>query len=202
MACTIIIAQGSTGELSGWDRVASDLINAGHPILSIRSHGESLKDDAESLTNLIGSIDGQVLLVGHSYGGAVISAVSPESGDIAGLAFISAFAPEPGESCVSLSTMFADGPPVELDPPQKPALSEPITVQPLWRLLPTWFLFGSQDPEIPAEGHHYMAKRAGSRRTVEVPGASRTVAVSHPALAADIVLEAARLPRWAEPLIP
>ena len=51
---------------------------------------------------------------------------------------------------------------------------------PLWRSVPSWFLFGELDRNIPAGAHHVMAERAGARRTVEVPGASHVVGISHP----------------------
>ena len=65
-----------------------------------------LASDAASVSDLVGSIDGPVVLVAHSYGGAVISNVDPDAGDIVGLVYVNGFAPAPGESCFALSTMF------------------------------------------------------------------------------------------------
>jgi pimeloyl-ACP methyl ester carboxylesterase len=65
---------------------------------------------------------------------------------------------------------------------------------PLWKELPSWFLIGAEDRNIPAALQHYMAKRAGARRTIEIPGASHAVAVSQPGATADLILEAAALP--------
>ena len=53
-------------------------------------------------------------------------------------------------------------------------------------------MFGELDRNIPAGAHRIMAERAGSRRTVEIAGASHVVGVSHPAEVADVVLEATR----------
>ena len=61
---------------------------------------------------------------------------------------------------------------------------------PVWQSLPSWFVFGSGDKNIPVEGHRFMADRAASRKTVEVDGASHSVMVSHPDEVADLILEA------------
>jgi pimeloyl-ACP methyl ester carboxylesterase len=76
-------------------------------------------------------------------------------------------------------------------PVTEAALFEPSGDSPLWRTVPSWFLFGELDRNIPAGAHHIMAERAGSRRTVEIAGASHAVGVSHPAETAQIILEAA-----------
>ena len=59
-------------------------------------------------------------------------------------------------------------------------LFEPSGDRPLWRSVPSWFIFGELDHNIPAGAHRVMAERAGSRRTVEIAGASHVVGVSHP----------------------
>ena len=52
-------------------------------------------------------------------------------------------------------------------------------------------MFGEEDRNIPAALEHYMAKRAGARRTIEIPGASHAVSVAHPDATARLILEAA-----------
>jgi pimeloyl-ACP methyl ester carboxylesterase len=69
------------------------------------------------------------------------------------------------------------------------ALQEP-SGEPLWKKLPSWFLFGEEDRNIPKELQHYMAKRAGAHRTIEIPGASHAVSVAHPEATAHLILEA------------
>jgi pimeloyl-ACP methyl ester carboxylesterase len=56
--------------------------------------------------------------------------------------------------------------------------------------VPSWFLFGAEDRNIPAAVHRFMADRAGSRRTVELVGGSHTVAVPEAARAVDLIEEA------------
>jgi pimeloyl-ACP methyl ester carboxylesterase len=76
-------------------------------------------------------------------------------------------------------------------PVTQEALFAPSAERPLWRELPSWFLIGEEDRNIPAELQRFMAERAGSQRTVEIPGASHAVAVSQPQATADVILEAA-----------
>jgi pimeloyl-ACP methyl ester carboxylesterase len=71
------------------------------------------------------------------------------------------------------------------------ALFEPSGDRPLWRSAPSWFVFGELDHNIPAGAHHIMAERAGSKRTIEIAGASHVVGVSHPSETAQLILEAA-----------
>jgi pimeloyl-ACP methyl ester carboxylesterase len=56
--------------------------------------------------DLVRTIDGPVVLVGHSYGGMMISNVTATAGDITGLVYVAAFAPEPGESALTLAQRF------------------------------------------------------------------------------------------------
>jgi pimeloyl-ACP methyl ester carboxylesterase len=74
------------------------------------------------------------------------------------------------------------------------ALQEPAGERPLWKELPSWFLYGDRDRNIPAALQRFMAERALSRRSVEIAGASHAIAVSQPERTARIVLEAAAAP--------
>ena len=61
---------------------------------------------------------------------------------------------------------------------------------PAWRSVPSWFVFGELDKNIPAAVHAFMAERAGAKQTVEVPGSSHVVMVSHPRVVAETILAA------------
>ena len=78
-------------------------------------------------------------------------------------------------------------------PATQEALVEPSGERPLWKDVPSWFLIGEEDRIIPAALQHYMAERAGAQRTIEIPGASHAIAVSHPDATAHLILEAAAL---------
>lgn len=72
------------------------------------------------------------------------------------------------------------------------ALGGELTVsEPGWRSLPSWFVFGESDRNIPVAALRFMAERAGSRGTREVAGASHAVAVSQPGTVAAAILDAA-----------
>ena len=190
-----------------------------------------LAADAKSVSDLVRSIDGPVLLVGHSYGCAVITNVDADAGDIVGLVYTCGFAPEAGESAFTLAGKFpgstlgevlepvarADGTTdlrivkdrfhqqfcadvpaataARMAATQRPvtqeALVEPSGERPLWKELPSWFVIGEEDRNIPAATQRYMAERAGAQRVVAVPGASHAISVSQPRLTADVILEAA-----------
>lgn len=77
---------------------------------------------------------------------------------------------------------------------QRPAtdgsLNEPAEGAQGWHDLPSWFVFGDQDRNIPVAVHRFMAERAGAKRAEEVAGASHTVGVSRPEIVTGIILEA------------
>ena len=76
-------------------------------------------------------------------------------------------------------------------PVTEAALNEPADAS-AWKKIPSWFIYGDQDKNIPAAALAFMADRAKSRKTVVVPGASHVVMVSHPDAVAELVMAAAR----------
>ena len=66
---------------------------------------------------------------------------------------------------------------------------------PAWKTIPSWFLHGSLDKNIPPAVHAFMAKRAGAKRAVEVKGASHVVMISHPDALVKLIDEAAEQAR-------
>jgi len=95
---TIVLVHGFWGGAAHWNRVIAELLNKGYTkIRAVEMPLTSLADDAERTRKMIAQVPGPVLLVGHSYGGAVIT----EAGDqpnVVGLVYIAAFAPDAGES--------------------------------------------------------------------------------------------------------
>lgn len=78
---------------------------------------------------------------------------------------------------------------------QRPITEAALTEKsgkPAWKVLPSYFIYGDGDKNIPAEALGFMAERAGSKRTVVVEGASHVVMVSQPQAVADLIEEAAR----------
>jgi len=234
MPPTIVLVHGAFAESASWDDVIDPLLSAGHPVIAAANPLRGLATDAAAVGDLVRTIDGPVVLAGHSYGDAVISNVDPDAGQIVGLVYVNGFAPDSGDTAFSLAGMFpgstlgeavqpvprsdgttdlyirqerfhaqfcADVPApqaarmaVTQRPATQEALVEPTGERPLWKEAPSWFLIGAEDRNIPAAVQHWMAERAGSRRTIEVPGASHAIAVSYPAATADLILAAAALP--------
>jgi pimeloyl-ACP methyl ester carboxylesterase len=79
-------------------------------------------------------------------------------------------------------------------PVTEEALFEPSGGGALWRSVPSWFVFGELDHNIPVGAHRIMAERASARRTIEIATASHAVGVSRAAETAAIILEAAHSP--------
>lgn len=95
---TIVLVHGFWGGAAHWSKVITELTRKGHSKLrAVELSLTSLADDAQRTRKMVAQQSGPVLLVGHSYGGAVIT----EAGDmpnVAGLVYIAAFAPDAGES--------------------------------------------------------------------------------------------------------
>ena len=106
MPPTIVLVHGAFAESASWDRVIDSLQGSGHDVIAAANPLRSLAGDAAAVSDLVRTIKGPVVLVAHSYGGAVISNVDSDAGEIAGLVYVNGFAPEPGENCFQLAGMF------------------------------------------------------------------------------------------------
>ncbi|GEM33098.1 hypothetical protein NN3_41050 [Nocardia neocaledoniensis NBRC 108232] len=95
---TIVLVHGFWGGAAHWSKVIVELNRRGvTQVRAVENPLTSLADDAERTRKMVAQVDGPVVLVGHSYGGAVIT----EAGDlpnVVGLVYIAAFAPDAGES--------------------------------------------------------------------------------------------------------
>jgi pimeloyl-ACP methyl ester carboxylesterase len=105
MPPTIVLIHGAFAESASWGRVI-DLLSEEHRVVTAANPLRSLATDAASVTDLVRTIEGPVLLVAHSYGGAVMTNVAPDAGDITGLVYINGFAPDAGENCFALAAKF------------------------------------------------------------------------------------------------
>jgi pimeloyl-ACP methyl ester carboxylesterase len=115
---TIVLVHGGFVDGSGWRPVYDLLTQDGHHVAVVQPPTVSLPDDAAATRLIIDAQDGPVVLVGHSYGGAVISEAGTHP-DVAALVYISAFAPDKDESVNTLiSTFPADGPQPPILPPK------------------------------------------------------------------------------------
>ncbi|MGJ7416054.1 alpha/beta hydrolase [Streptomyces cinereoruber] len=95
---TIVLAHGFWGGAAHWTNVIVELNKRGYDeIRAVENPLTSLADDAERTRKMVGQVDGSVVLVGHSYGGAVITEVG-DLPNVKALVYIAAFAPDAGES--------------------------------------------------------------------------------------------------------
>ena len=106
MQPTIVLVHGAFAESSSWDAVIDPLLDAGHPVIAAANPLRGLAADAATVADVIRAVDGPVVLAAHSYGGAVMSNVPADAGDIVGVVYANGFAPDSGESCVQLAGMF------------------------------------------------------------------------------------------------
>ena len=99
---SVVLVHGFWGGAAHWAKVIPELNDRGYDSLhAVENPLTSLADDAERTQKMVKQIDGPVLLVGHSYGGAVIT----EAGDlpnVVGLVYVAAFAPDAGESLAQI----------------------------------------------------------------------------------------------------
>jgi len=228
---TVVLVHGAFADSSSWNGVARILERDGYTVIAAANPLRGVHADADAVRALVKSISGPVVLVGHSYGGSVISDAGEGAPNVKALVYVAAFAPDAGETALGLTGKFpgstlapALAPPVTLpgggsdlyilqarfhdqfaaDVPaaeaglmaigQRPiaeaALSEASTA-PAWRHVPSWFVYGDKDRNIPPAALAFMAERAGSRGTVVVKGASHVVMVSHAPAVAGLIEKAA-----------
>ena len=100
---TIVLIHGALSDASVWNAVNAKLQQEGHTVLAPAMPMRSLAEDITYLSSFLSTIDGPVVLVGHSYGGTVISAPAFATEQVLGLVYISAFAPDSGESSGELN---------------------------------------------------------------------------------------------------
>jgi pimeloyl-ACP methyl ester carboxylesterase len=114
----VVLVHGGFVDGSGWRGVYDLLTADGFNVSVVQNQTLSLESDVETTTNALDLQDGPAILVGHSYGGAVISEAGTHE-SVAALAYICAFAPDQGESVSSLlADAPADAPAPPILPPQ------------------------------------------------------------------------------------
>jgi pimeloyl-ACP methyl ester carboxylesterase len=102
----IVLVHGAFADASGFAGVIRELESAGHTVIAPPNPLRSLASDADAVNAVVKAIDGPVLLVGHSYGGAVITQASAGLDNVTGLVYLAAFGIDAGESCASVQDPF------------------------------------------------------------------------------------------------
>ncbi|HEY4153167.1 MAG TPA: alpha/beta hydrolase [Pseudolysinimonas sp.] len=105
---TVVLVHGAFADAGSWAGVAGILQSAGVTVLAPANPLRSVTTDSAYIASVISQIDGPVLAVGHSYGGAVITNAATAATNVVGLVFISAFAPDQGEKLSDVTATSAD----------------------------------------------------------------------------------------------
>jgi pimeloyl-ACP methyl ester carboxylesterase len=105
---TVVLVHGAFADASSWSAVVAQLLAAGLDVRAVANPLRGLAADARYVADLVSAVQGRVLLVGHSYGGAVITNAAGRLANAVGLVFITAFAPEEGESLTAIAEQFPD----------------------------------------------------------------------------------------------
>jgi pimeloyl-ACP methyl ester carboxylesterase len=234
---TIVLVHGAFAESSSWDEVIPKLVDHGYSVVAVANPLRSLRTDSEYVSSVLATIKGPIVLVGHSYGGSVITNAAVGHSNVKALVYVDGTAPDVGESTAGLSGQFPGGTlgpalaaPVPLPDGNKDlyimrekyrsqfaadvsvaqaelmfATQRPVTEAalheasgpPAWKTIPSWFIYGELDKNIPPAAHVFMAKRAGAKEIIEVKTASHVVMISHPDDVAQLIDRAAQS-RWKE----
>lgn len=112
-APTVVLVHGAWGDGSSWQRVIPILLDTGIAVVAVQNPTSSLADDVAATNVALNAIHGPVVLVGHSWGGAVITQAG-NNPKVKALVYVAAFAPAAGESVGALVARF----------PSPPALSK------------------------------------------------------------------------------
>lgn len=110
---TVVLVHGAFADASGWSGVVPRLKKAGYPVVAPANPLRGLQSDAAYISSLLGTIDGPKILVGHSYGGAVITEAAASVPEVKALVYVAAFMPDKGEALAELADRF---PGSELNP--------------------------------------------------------------------------------------
>jgi len=229
---TVVLVHGAFAEASSWNGVIRDLEKDGYAVVGAANPLRSVKTDAAAISAVLSGIKGPVVLVGHSYGGNVISNAANGHDNVKALVYVAAFAPEAGETAFDLTGKFpgstlgptlaapvslpdgghdlyikqedfpkqfaADVPVAEAKlmaagqrPVTEAALKEPAG-EAAWKNVPSYFVYGDADKNIPPAAMAWMAERAKSKETVVVKGASHVLMVSHPETISKVIEDAAK----------
>src|SRR6266404_3651725 len=113
----IVLVHGGFVDGSGWESVYQILKKDGYKVSIVQNPTISLAGDVAATKQILAAQDGPAILVGHSYGGAVITEAGNDP-KVAALVYITAFAPDKGES---LATLIKDPPPGAPVPPIRPS---------------------------------------------------------------------------------
>jgi pimeloyl-ACP methyl ester carboxylesterase len=103
---TIVLVHGAFAESSSWNAVIAELNGDGYVTIAAANPLRSVAGDGAAVSAIVRSVSGPVVLVGHSYGGPVITEAANGNANVKALVYVAGFAPDTGESSLALSGKF------------------------------------------------------------------------------------------------
>ncbi|MFI7386623.1 alpha/beta fold hydrolase [Streptomyces sp. NPDC049813] len=103
---TVVLEHGAFADASSWNGVVADLRADGYPVVAAANPLRGPASDAAALRTVLDHVKGPKIVVGHSYGGNVISEAATGDSDVKALVYVAAFLPAPGESALELTGKF------------------------------------------------------------------------------------------------
>ena len=105
---TVALVHGAFADSSSWNEVVALLLAGGTPVQAISNPLRGIAHDAGYVASALSQIPGPVLAVGHSYGGAIITNAALRAGNVLGLVYVAAFAPDEGETLQEIEAGSTD----------------------------------------------------------------------------------------------
>jgi pimeloyl-ACP methyl ester carboxylesterase len=103
---TVVLVHGAFADASGWNDVIRRLVRAGYPVLAPANPLRGVDTDSAYLASILATITGPIVLVGHSYGGVIITNAATGNPNVKALVYVAAFAPDAGDTVFGLQTKF------------------------------------------------------------------------------------------------
>jgi pimeloyl-ACP methyl ester carboxylesterase len=111
---TVVLVHGAFADASGWSGVVRRLQARGYPVIAPPNPLRGVASDAAYMRSFLSTIEGPIVLVGHSYGGVVITNAATGNPNVRALVYVAAFAPDEGETPGGLGAMIPGG---QIGPP-------------------------------------------------------------------------------------
>jgi pimeloyl-ACP methyl ester carboxylesterase len=195
---TVVLVHGAFTDGSSWDKVIPILQARGLNVVAVQNPLTSLADDVAATRRAIDASKGQVILVGHSWGGSVITEAGNDE-KVSALVYVAAFAPSKDQTSNDLSKDYPkpgwlgslrvdSGGFLTLSPVFAKCFDEKIS-EAAWSGKPSWYVVATLDRMINPDLQKFLAKKIGARATVLQTG--HVPMISKPEEVAKVIIAAA-----------
>src|SRR6266849_2102058 len=185
---SIVFVHGIWADGSSFGKLIPALQAEGHEVIAAQYGLDSLAGDVAAVKSALGRVSGPAILVGHSYGGTVITAAGVDP-RVVGLVYIAALAPDVDETSQSqqakfpVTDVFSH---VEVADVRVWMKAEGIA----WKSKPSWYVVATKDRTVQPELQRFVAKRMGA--TIVEVESSHVPMLSKPAVVLDVIRKAAK----------